>query len=88
MKEGLHKITPDGISLKADLVIGLSNNSSLAEMFERIRLFKGNGGQQTEAVRILESVRNEITSEQSEDIVLELMDFVTGYCSPSARIWD
>lgn len=88
MEESLSNITPADARLKIDLIASISSNSSLATLVERVWLFKREGGQQTEAIHILESMRNEATGKQAEDIVLDLLDFVTGYCSPTIRIWE
>jgi hypothetical protein len=43
------------------------------------------GVSRAEVIEKLESIRPGLT-ESDEDIVLEVLDFVTGWCSPSARL--
>jgi hypothetical protein len=43
------------------------------------------GVSRAEVIEKLESIRPGL-AESDEDIVLEVLDFVTGWCSPSARL--
>ena len=47
--------------------------------------FKEAGGTQADAYHLLASLRNE--PGMNEDLVLDLLDLVTGWCYPSNRIW-
>jgi len=47
-----------------------------------------NGGTQPAAYVTLEKIRHEQMEEPDEDLILELMDFVAGFCAPDQRIWD
>jgi hypothetical protein len=76
------------MNLKMDLQIGIKNALSLSELVGTLREFKREGGSQSEALEVLEALRNESTEEKSEDVLLELMDFVTGFCSPHMRLWN
>jgi hypothetical protein len=75
------------MDLRSDLLIALESKVTLQELVKRIKKFKEDGGEQSEALKILEDIRQAMSEEASEDIVLELMDFVTGFCSPHMRIW-
>jgi hypothetical protein len=46
------------------------------------------GGTQHAAYMTLEKIRAEQMEEPDEDRVLELMDFVAGFCAQDQKIWD
>ena len=52
-----------------------------------LRKFKDAGGGQQTAYRVLEALR-EHADDETEDVILELMDAVIGWCSPQQTIWD
>jgi hypothetical protein len=74
--------------LKTDLEAALRSDSSLTSGWERLQHYKQSGGTREEALATLESMRDEATDEQTEDRILELMDFVAGFCLPHSRIWE
>ena len=76
------------MDLKTELLTGVENELSLSELLEILREFKREGGSQSDALSALEVLRNQLNEEKSEDVVLELMDFVTGFCSPHMRLWN
>ena len=76
------------MDLKTKLRTGVENELSLAELLEILREFKREGGSQSEALETLEVLRSQSTDENSEDVLLELMDFVTGFCSPHMSLWN
>ncbi len=47
--------------------------------------FKNNGGSQREAQTILEELRVEF--QEREDKILELLDYVAGWCQRKHQIW-
>lgn len=54
---------------------------------EIVGQYKRNGGTQQAAYLALEKIRHEQTEESEEDRILELMDFVAGFCAQDQRIW-
>jgi NTP pyrophosphatase (non-canonical NTP hydrolase) len=51
--------------------------------------FKSRGGSKEEAYEVLKDVRVlHQWNEETEDLILEVMDIVSGFCSPSLRIWE
>jgi hypothetical protein len=47
------------------------------------------GFSRAESLKMLEDYRNQLQTEQryaDEDVVLEVMDFVVGWCSPHVRV--
>ena len=49
--------------------------------------YKQSGGTQQAAYVTLEKIRHEQMEEPAEDRILELMDFVAGFCAQDQRIW-
>ncbi len=67
----------------------INSNKNLLDLRTEIIAFKNGGGSQQEATRILSELRNDFMGNaEKEDRVLELVDFVSGWCSPSLRIWE
>lgn len=65
----------------------LSNGEGYPECHALLRKFKEAGGRQRTAYGVLEALR-EHADEEIEDIVLELMEAVIGWCSPHQKVWD
>ena len=60
-------------------------------LYDITRDFKDKGLNQFEAYEILKRIRCiliEKKDEDTEDLVLELMDYVVGFCQPKYKIWD
>jgi hypothetical protein len=66
----------------------LENQASLQMLREVVCQYKQHGGTQQAAYVTLEKIRHEQMEEPDEDRILELMDFVAGFCAPEQRIWD
>lgn len=75
------------MDLAAAIHDALKKHVSLQTLRDIICLYKHSGGTQQEAYVTLEKVRDEC-EESQEDLILELMDFVSGFCSKDQRIWD
>jgi len=58
----------------------------LEHLLDVLKDFQAVGGSRDDAYRALESIR-ERADEEVEDVILEGMDIVVGFCAPSARIW-
>ena len=61
---------------------------SLPEIVASLRQLKASGLERAEAMQALESLREQAPDEAAEDRILEVMDFVSGFCSPHMTIWD
>ena len=71
------------------IIQGLKDNKDILELREEIILFKNNGGSQKEAEKILTALRTTYkNNEAKEDKILELLDFVRGWCAAGLRIWE
>ncbi len=63
-----------------------NSGASFEQLWQVLHDFKEGGGEQTEAYSTLENLRGEVSSEK-ENLLLEAMDFVSGFCSTDDRIW-
>jgi hypothetical protein len=64
----------------------IHSSAPLEQLWQVLHDFKEDGGEQADAYSTLENLRGEAGSEK-EDLLLEAMDFVSGFYSPDARIW-
>ena len=66
----------------------LKYNATLDEILRILDEYKACGGTQDDAYSILEAIREEEKKDSTlEDRILEVMDFVSGFCSKDKRIW-
>ena len=76
------------MNLESEIKKALKEDLSLTQLTDLLFRFKQFGGSQKEAYKILEKIRDGDIDESVEDKVLEIMDFVSGYCSQDNRIWE
>lgn len=57
-------------------------------MYEYLVKCKNNGMSKEIMMEKLERIRSRCDSENEEDMILDLMDFVGGWCSPHMRIFE
>jgi hypothetical protein len=62
-------------------------NEDLMELREYLKRYKELGVSAEEMMEYLVSLRDSCAAEAFEDKLLELMDIVSGFCSPSLRVW-
>jgi len=77
-----------GMSLEDQIKRSLQKQESLQMLREILCQYKQHGGTQQAAYETLEKIRCEQMKEPDEDRVLELMDFVAGFCAQDQKIWD
>ncbi len=65
----------------------LASQVPLETLVDRVRAGKALGITREEAQRMLEELRGETTVEVVENRILEVWDFVTGFCSAEQAIW-
>lgn len=72
-----------------DLEQALSSamGGSLEALRTILKHYADQGGNKEEAYSILQKLRVEAVNDLVEDRILELMDIVSGFCSPHQRIW-
>ena len=67
---------------------GINENKNAFELRDLIIEFKKKGGSQKDAHKILEEIKYEFKEDENkEDKILELLDFVCGWCQEQFRIW-
>ncbi|MEO6733209.1 MAG: hypothetical protein ABIN01_18445 [Ferruginibacter sp.] len=59
------------------------------ELYEILIVMKNDGLDSESAYKLLTNLRNNLgdLNNQYDDLLLELMDIVTGYCSARLKIW-
>jgi hypothetical protein len=77
----------DAVVLARSVREAILANASLDELFEIVRGYKSRGGSQEQAQEALQAARQG-ADEVTDDRILEVLDFVVGFCSPHRRIWD
>lgn len=74
--------------MKAILNKGIIESKSFFELRNVIVEFKENGGGQKEAEKILNELKTEFKDDEAkEEIILDLLDIITGWCQDKYRIW-
>jgi len=76
------------MNLEGQIKRALQKRASLQTLREIVCQYKQHGGTQQAAYGTLEKIRREQMEEPDEDRILELMDFVAGFCAQDQRIWD
>ena len=67
----------------------IAESRGLFDFQAYMRDLKKNGVKKDEVYRILETLRPKFASnEEKEDLILEVMDIVTGFCSGHMKVWD
>ena len=74
--------------LRQELVAALRADVSLFEIVALLRRYKAQGVTKDEVYSFLESLRQAASDEEAEDRILEVSDFVAGFCSPHMKVWD
>ena len=74
--------------LKRDLETAVLSPMSLEQVAAMLRHYKAIGVTRDEVYTFLNSMRKKIHDEALEDRILEISDFVAGFCSSHMKIWD
>lgn len=74
--------------LQTDLQAAIESRLPLDEIVTLLRGYKTRGATQQEVYALLGQLREQAPDEATEDRVLEIADFVAGFCSPHMKIWD
>ncbi|MGF1583598.1 MAG: hypothetical protein ACFCD0_30135 [Gemmataceae bacterium] len=65
-----------------------SSDTTLLSVLEELRHMKDEGFEQEVVRSTLEDIRKESLTESEEDRILEVLDFVTGFCPPEKQVWE
>lgn len=60
---------------------------SLIDLHNTVKEFSNKKGKKEEALIIVEEIRNLVQDEKKDDLLLELTDFISGFCPPPLKIW-
>jgi hypothetical protein len=74
--------------LKQELEAAITSDKPLEEIVAMLRRYKGQGVSQQEVYSFLQSWHEAAADEATDDRILEVADFVAGFCSPHMKIWD
>lgn len=74
--------------LKQRLKKLISSDTALLSAVEELRQLRKEGFEQEVVRNALEDFRKESMSELEEDRILEVLDFVTGFCPPERKVWE
>ena len=74
--------------MRSAIINGITENKELLELREELVKFKASGGTQEEAEKILLEIGIAFQHDEArEDKVLELLDFVVGWCQERFKVW-
>lgn len=66
----------------------IQSDMSLTEIVAQLRGYKAQGVTRDEVYSLLDTLRATASDEATDDRILEVADFVAGFCSPHMRVWD
>jgi hypothetical protein len=75
------------IDFKHELEVSFAAGAPLEQIWDQLRRFKALGIGKQEVLKALEDIREHAADEAVEDRILEVMDYVYGFCSPAMTIW-
>ena len=74
--------------LQRQLEAAIRSDASLDEIVALLRRYKAQGVSRDEVYSFLESLRGQVADEATDDRILEVADFVAGFCSPHMKVWE
>jgi hypothetical protein len=74
--------------MEKELEAAVKSDQLLGNIVALLRRFKDQGVAQTEVYAFLERMRQSAPDEASDDRILEVADFVAGFCAPHMKIWE
>jgi hypothetical protein len=78
-------VTPE---LRRELENAIQSAIPLEEIVALLRRHKQRGATRDDVYAFLTSLRDSAGDEATQDRIVEVADFVAGFCSPHMRIWD
>jgi hypothetical protein len=83
---------PQKVALNAErqreLESAIRSNKSLVEIVTLLRRYKDQGISQREVYSFLEALHQAAPDDATDDRILEVADFVAGFCSPHMKVWE
>jgi hypothetical protein len=74
--------------LQRELEAAIKSDKSLEEIVAMLRRYKDQGVTQEEVYSFLEALHQAAPDEATDDRILEVADFVAGFCSSHLKVWD
>jgi hypothetical protein len=74
--------------LRNELQAAINSGKPLEDIVALLRRWKDQGVGQSDVYSFLESWHQAAPDEAIDDRILEVADFVAGFCAPHMRIWD
>ena len=74
--------------MEKELETAVKSATPLGEIVVLLRNFKNQGVPQAEVYAYLERLHRAAPDEATDDRILEIADFVAGFCAPHMKIWD
>ena len=71
-----------------DLEAAIRSDGPLEEIVALLRCYRDQGVTRDEVYSFLDSLRATAPDEATDDRILEVADFVAGFCAPHMKIWD
>jgi hypothetical protein len=73
--------------LENELEAAVKSDLPLGEIVALLRRYKAEGIAQAEVYSFLERLHQAAAKEATDDRILEVADFVAGFCAPHMKIW-
>ena len=74
--------------LEKELEAAVKSDLPLGEIVALLRRYKEQGITQAEVYSFLERMHHAAADDATDDRILEVADFVAGFCAPHMKIWD
>jgi len=74
--------------IETELEAAVKSDLPLGEIVAMLRRYKEQGTTQAEAYAFLERLHRAGPDGATDDRILEVADFVAGFCAPHMKIWD
>lgn len=74
--------------IKSEIVLMINANYTLNEIRTFFIELKEKGITKESVYQLLEDIRNNNSTDNNEDIILELMDIASNSCSMPLRVWE
>jgi hypothetical protein len=71
-----------------ELDAAIKSDMPLDEIVAMLRHFKAQGITQSQVYSFLETLHEAAPDEARDDRILEVADFVAGFCAPHMKVWD
>jgi hypothetical protein len=73
--------------LESSLRTHVTQRGSLRDAKTLLDRYAASGGTREEAQRVVESLMTGASSDEERDVLLDVMDIVTGFIQPLLRVW-